>query len=173
MNFKDTGCCAIQEITGLSTHLKAEDAMVAFCKANINGGRPKFGSFSAAPDSVYSFYLFTAAVWHSKTKLDQYNVQYYRPYGAEFAKFIEDNDLGKVVASSIEVNQAFHKDHSNQVWIWTPNKANLKKWWEEYKKTHTVEATAPVPSKTMAQGTITLAGDHAVVLNCGQGVKNG
>jgi hypothetical protein len=123
MNMFKTQCCAIQEIGGLSNHPDARDAMIAFCKTNF-AAPVKFGTANARADTLYSFYLFTAAT----------GSPYYKPYGSNFAKFIRDNKLGRVWASPSRKNEAFHSDHENQVWIWMPNRLALKSWWEKTRK---------------------------------------
>lgn len=119
MNLYKTQCCAIQEIGGLSYHADAEDAMIAFCK-QVFVGKVKFGTANARSGTIYSFYLFTAAVG------EHYRVS----YGSNFEEFIKENGLGKVWASPKIKNLAFHSDHSNQVWIWMPDYKALKEWWE-------------------------------------------
>lgn len=119
MNFKVTGSCAVQEITGLRGHSEARYAMQDFCRQNLKS-RVMFGGAIGAIDTLYSFYLFTAA-------------NYDKPYGTNFATFIKDHNLGVVWGSEKVVNTAFHPDHSNQVWIWTPDVPALRAWWDANK----------------------------------------
>ena len=128
MNMYKTNCCAIQEIGGLSYHYTAAEAMMAFCKANLDTD-VKYGANNAAYNTLYSFYLFTAGVYGEAR----------RNYGKNFANFIKEHKLGTVWASRIVKNRAFHPEHSNQVWIWTPDTAALREWWRNNKSSKTVE----------------------------------
>lgn len=119
MNFQKTSCCAINDIDRLQDHKNAKDAMIAFCQQALLTP-PKFGVYTGVRDEIFSFYLFTAAVGPS-----------YRPYGQEFHDFIIENKLGDVWASPLRPNKAWHPDHSNQVWVWMPDKDAIKKWWAE------------------------------------------
>ena len=117
MYLKTTQCCAIQEIDGLSYHANAKEAMLSFCKQNFVDG-VKYNGTRSYNNALYSFYLFTAALLRDA-----------KPYGSEFAEFIKENNLGEVWASPKRVNEAFHPDHSNQVWVWMPNPEKLCEWW--------------------------------------------
>ena len=125
IQIKETSNCAIADIDGLSCYRDPEKAMEDFCKLSFSP-KPKYCGTESENDNqqLFSFYLFSAAV-HNKR----------RPtYGTRFAKFIEENELGTVWASSIERNLAFHKDHSNQVWIWHPDTKAVKAWWNKRRK---------------------------------------
>ena len=119
-----TKCCAIEEIHGLQHTQSGEEAMVEFCKLEL-AGPVKFGTSSGVAGTLYSFYLFTSAIKHDGGDL------YYGHYAQNFKKFIEDNKLGQVWESWRVKNEAFHYDHSNQVYIWTPDTPALKKWWAD------------------------------------------
>lgn len=123
MRMKGTACCAIQEIDGLSDQGSAKQSMMAFCKLNLTSG-VRFGGAPGDHGTIYSFYLFTAALggYAGKSK-----------YGENFEKLIRANKLGEVWASPKRVNLAFHDDHQNQVWIWMPDVVALRKWWEREK----------------------------------------
>lgn len=100
--------------------------------------RVKFRTCPGKENELYSFYLFTAAVETPSTPkiLPRNNYYYppvYRPYGSDFAEFIRTNKLGEVIESPKVVNKAFHSNHSNQVWVWTPNRDALKQWWDKEK----------------------------------------
>jgi hypothetical protein len=138
MEFRDTGCCGIQEITQLSNYSSAEEAMLAFCKelfkVDENSPSCRFGRSVGVKGTIYTHYLFTAAVYGKKTR-DSYeaDMRCYQPYGAEFAQYIKDFNLGTVVGSEAEINHAFHPDHSVQAWIWTANSTNLQAWYKQNK----------------------------------------
>lgn len=121
MNFKDTQCCGITEITNLSSHgTDSRGAMVSFCQQQI-GEPPRYhGSQVYYLGTLYSFYFFTAAVGPA-----------YAKYGHAFAEFIEKNKLGKVWESPAIVNKAFHPDHANQVWIFMPDVDAVQAWWKD------------------------------------------
>src|SRR6266496_191824 len=132
MNFKQCNCCAIQEITGLSYSSSALESMKEFCVLNFGkGNATKFGGIIGK--DLYSFYLFTSAVDYAGEK-SAYAYGGKRLYGKEFMEFIRENELGEVWESPVTVNAAFHKDHSNQVHIWTPNSGKVRAWWESQPK---------------------------------------
>jgi hypothetical protein len=101
--------------------------MKEFCRMAIAKPCNFHGTFSDS-GSLYSFYLFTAAL---ETQDDSVkHSRKYPKYGQKFAAFIKDNGLGDVWESPARVNQAFHSDHSNQVYIWMPNHNAVFEWWE-------------------------------------------
>jgi hypothetical protein len=124
LDFYDTHCCALEEIDKLASFEgDPKGAMISFCRSNL--GKPvewkirqPSGDFGAA-GALYSFYFFTASVYKGKTS-----------YGEAFAKFIEENKLGKTITTPIMTNMAFHTDHGNQVWIWMPDVQALNAWWK-------------------------------------------
>lgn len=119
MNFVKTACCAIQEIHNLRNHTTAKEAMTSFCQQALLQ-RPKFGNSIGVIDEIFSFYLFTAAIGSG---------YYDRSYGQDFYDFIVANKLGDVYQSARRPNKAWHPDHENQVYIWTPDHAAIKAWW--------------------------------------------
>lgn len=126
MDFKNTQCCGIQEITGLSHHPSAEDAMDGFCACHFGSARKvSYHGISARVETLYSFYLFTAAIYPP----GRAHTSYTRPYGPEFAAFIKANKLGDITPTKARVNLAFHPDHSVQAWLWCPAPKLLKAWW--------------------------------------------
>ena len=108
MQIRCTGCCAMSEITGLSTHLTAREAMTAFCReTGVTLYKP------------HAFYLFTAVVRQPGS----------RPtYGQNFAALIRRNKLGALRESVAKPNRVNHPSHIVKVWIWSPNISNLRKW---------------------------------------------
>lgn len=128
MHLHKTSCCAVQDIGGLSTHQTAKAAMISFCQQAILKP-PMFGRAAGARDQIYSFYLFTAAVY-PKGKYTGYG-RSYSPYGKEFCDFIRDNNLGEVWESPARPNKAYHPDRENQVYVWMPNHVAIKAWWAE------------------------------------------
>lgn len=126
MNFASTNCCGIQEITNLSMSTSPEDALTTFCTKVFGSARKVvYKSQPARPQTIYSFYLFTAAVAKDAASA----IGYYRPYGKAFADFLKTQKLGKVSTLPAKFNLAFHPEHKVQAWIWSPNKQALEKWW--------------------------------------------
>lgn len=121
MNMHDTDCCAIQEICGISSHASAKSAMIKFCQINLAVPVSYYGS-QAPTQTLFSFYLFTSAC--RDTVADN-------NYGHLFAEYIRKNDLGEVFESQAIVNIAFHDDHANQVFIWTPYLDGVVAWWDK------------------------------------------
>ena len=139
MQMIKTQSCAVQEIACLSSHSSAENAMKDFCKQNFSSP-VRFGCVIGKRDTLYSFYLFTAAIVRS----------YDGPYGTNFAKFIRYHKLGEVWESPKIVNSAFHPDHANQVWIWMPDVKALRKWWDNQvqgAKSDISNPSSPEPNK--------------------------
>ncbi len=114
MYLADTQTCGVKEITGLLggntiTHLNE------FCQKHF-GKSPVFkGCDYHNKDTVYCFYLFTQGAGN---------------YSGKFADYIEANGLGKVVRTARVKNDAFHPEHSNQAFLWSPSVPNLQKWYK-------------------------------------------
>jgi hypothetical protein len=152
MNFRDTGCCGIKEITSLSSHKKPDEAMQAFCQM-LFGVNKRKSAFERMTKSdmflaayLYSFYLFTAAIYDQADKT--LHEAYKHPYGEDFAKFIKENKLGQVSCCRARTNHAFHPDHKVKAWIWRPSMKGLKKWWlsrPENQPEQPKPATPPAP----------------------------
>lgn len=121
LSLSDTHCCAIQEITGLSSYSNVEEAMADFCKKSLPSAI-MYKTVVAKPNELYSFYLFTAGIGYVNPD-----------YGCKFAELIEANQLGPVWASPRIVNRAFHPGCYNQVWIWMPDTAAVRAWWDKKK----------------------------------------
>ena len=140
MKFNNTKTCAIQEIYDLRYHKTPEEAMEAFCKSELNEPET-FVGWRLQPKTLYSFYMFSSGVPKpdgTSKDAKEYceNGGGFKPlgnYGTDFANFIVKNDLGVVTASNVVVNKAFHKDHANQVWLWSPDRETLMKWYQSRK----------------------------------------
>lgn len=134
MKFSDTKCCAIQEIVGLKAYKDGEEALKAFCRVVFieDKGVKYKGIMSDHKDTIYSFYLFTAAIGGYDGG----------GYGQSFYDAIKKHSLGDVWQSPKVVNTAFHNSHSNQVYIWMPKRADMLKWWEKNKPQPKVGADA-------------------------------
>ena len=120
---KHTGTCGVQEICGLSGYGSPEAAMQAFCLQNLRK-MPKYHGYEFDnPGQLYCFYLFTASLSSDAAK-----------YGANFAALIKTEKLGKVVAAVPTQNLAFHPEHKNQAWLWSPDTPALEAWWDKQKE---------------------------------------
>lgn len=120
--------CAVQDIDDLRRHASAEDAMVDFCRQNFVSTGVKFGGGRGKRGTLYSFYIFSCPVG------DHY--PYNLKYGQDFAKFIKANKLGTLWQSRKRKNEAFHNDHCNIIWVWSPNTKRVWDWWQKYKAEH-------------------------------------
>lgn len=129
MTLKDTGTCSFQEIAELRGHTTAEHAMETFCRLNI-GKKPMFkGVEMCITGSLYAFYIFSFPVKHDGSPLHASGNR-----GKEFADFIKKHKLGNVWESPVRLNEVFHPEHSNQLWVWMPDKPVLIAWWNEKQK---------------------------------------
>lgn len=140
MTSRSMDCCGTKELVLLSTHYSPFTAMLAFVSMWKNG--EDHSGFRAANSSMYSNYIFTAAIYdrevcektsgqHThllKGKLWDKKLDMYFPYGHYFAEFIEKNKLGKVVTLDSTINAAFHPDHKVQAWLWQPDPKAIQKW---------------------------------------------
>jgi len=109
MILTNTQCCAVQEISDLSYHKTAKEAMKTFCD--------EVGYFHQQRPAA--FYIFTAVVRQPRSK---------PTYGQRFAELIRRNKLGELRESVARPNRLNHPNHLVKVWIWAPNERNLWKW---------------------------------------------
>lgn len=124
----DTHSCAISEIHNVRAFQgDPKGAMMSFCKLSL--GRPVVwkivdpsGNDKGQDGALYSFYFFSSPIYRGKTS-----------YGEQFAQFIEDEKLGRIVTTPGLLNHAYHPDHANQIWIWMPNVKALEAWWKANK----------------------------------------
>lgn len=146
MYFTATQCCGFQEISSLSNHQTPEQAMAAFCashfgsirKKNPNGKDDR--SYGDGPHTLYTFYVFTAAIYGPKKRDNVFSNR--GLYGAKFAEFIKEQKLGTVTTIPAKVNKAFHPDHKVQVWIWHPSREPLTRWWQGFSTAKQAEEAA-------------------------------
>lgn len=113
--------CAIAEIDQLKSYPDSKAAMMAFCKQVFEGGiwfRDNKED-KARPGAMISFYVFSAPSNY--------------PYGENFAKLIKEEKFGDVWASEPRLNKAYHPDHSNKMWVWTPDRDALFCWYNDHK----------------------------------------
>lgn len=132
MEIKTLSCCALQEIANIgymgyppsrkSANTRGESLLEEFCKLNwgSGGGRVKYHSTTAAPKTLYNFYIFSYPV---RSLDDSMNT------GKVFADAIKHFGLGDVWESPATVNEAFHADHKNQMWVWMPDSKKLYAWY--------------------------------------------
>lgn len=132
MDLINTASCGVQEIEGLSSIPTAKDAMMEFCSIVFEPGGVKYITSKSYDNSLYCYYLFTAAFYDEQYKATwgRKGLRSYEPYGDEFAALIKENGLGQVFGGEAVVNRAFHTEHSNKAWLWVPDQEALKKWFE-------------------------------------------
>lgn len=121
MLIRQTSCCALYEISGISMYSgRAYDAMIELCKLIY----PREDSQAAA------FYLFTGVIGYRKGS----NIGRNPPtYVDDFTKFIKERGLGDVIATPPAFNRTGHPTHRDRVCVWTPAPIVLKQWWMEHK----------------------------------------
>jgi len=124
------------EISGLRMYGSPEEAMEAFCRANLEDGKSlAYKGYRCQPRTLYSFYMFTGSIPITGKVSNEWVVELGfvpidRDYGPKFAKFIVEKGLGSVTESPPVPNKAFHPDHANVIWIWAPDKKAIDGWWE-------------------------------------------
>lgn len=154
LSFHKTQCCAIQELGGLSSYTEGKNVLIDFCMETLGSSNGvKYGCVAARPNTVYSFYLFTAAV-DTSGKITGAN--WYPKYGHNLAEFIKVNKLGEVWESPSLVNDAFHHDHSNVVWIWMPDIKALLAWWKDNKPVTAKKPRVAKPKTVAAKNQVLL-----------------
>lgn len=156
MQFKDTNCCGVKEIWSLSAHRSPELAMDEFCKYHLGTIRNvTYHGMKARPQTIYSFYLFTAAIM--KSCLGNYPAT----YGPDFANFIRLNKLGTVTRTRAVFNLAFHPDHKVQAWLWCPNVKRLQKWWEDRSAKALADKAQAVARASLLEQGLVIGEDYA------------
>lgn len=127
MEIVQLNCCAVDEIVRLSDYKDdPKEAMKDFCE-EIREQEFDYYSYHQnryGPPIPGSFYIFTEVV-RAKTK------RLPTGYGAKFAKFIQDNNLGELSISVARANRVNHPDHIVRVYTWAPHKTNLISWWRK------------------------------------------
>ena len=114
MTLSQMGCCAFNEIRGLSQHRTAPEALREFCRQTFT----QFGH-----RKVGAFYIFTAVVKSNDSLAGK--------YGDNFAKLIAKNKLGEVTATMVRTNRRNVPNHHVQGWVWAPSEPQLKAWWKK------------------------------------------
>lgn len=111
-----SGCCGVQEIAFISHHETTEDAMFAFCSAELG---IRYGMRLPLSGS----YIFTGVVASPEERPQ---------YGQRFEAFIKKHKLGTVTRSHSFTNRRNHPDNTLRVWVWSPNERNLRAWFRKY-----------------------------------------
>ncbi len=108
--------------------------MKQFCKDTLNN------RLSSDPiKSFYCFYFFSEAVYKSA------EMSRYSGYGYAFANLIRKEGLGALIETEEVVNVAFHPDHSNKMWVWTPNPVEVYKWYvKNYPEDFAAKKSSPL-----------------------------
>lgn len=131
MEIENTQCCAVSEISDLSYHDNAKDAMLAFCGEHVsNYGDYYYDERPPRSNSILpsAFYIFTGVVKYKGGEAAAHRHHY--NYGKAFKAFILKNKLGAVTESQARPNRVNHPNHVVQVWVWSPNKIALNRWWK-------------------------------------------
>jgi len=123
-----SGCCAVCEICYIANEMReggGERTMKKFvdlaCKSFA--GYADYGSYRYYFSLPYRrFYIFTGV------ERNEANHDAYVGYASAFAAYIKQHRLGKVVKSDVESNHRIHPELFDQVFVWSPHHANLKKW---------------------------------------------
>lgn len=135
MDLLSTKCCAVQEIYGLSSGGGPEQALKTICKGAFSSGA-RYYTLSGEIGKLYTFYWFSQPV---------YGQPNHQSYGYAFAEFLRKEKLGEVLESQPKKNAAFHPDHSNVMWIWAPDQAAVKAWWQARNPVPPTPAPQPLP----------------------------
>lgn len=131
MELTQTQCCAIEEISELSTHATPEDAMADLCEAMEYGAADSYNDReyrnreSNDDDLIIPGLLtFTGVVGYTDGDTDD------TTYGPKFAAYIRKHKLGRVVEGPVSTNRMNHPTHKVRLWIWKPSVKGLTKWWK-------------------------------------------
>lgn len=133
--YESNSCCGLREISNLQGSKDDREAMISILSGyadrryyrRVGSGGLGFGLMEKPPKRLGQL-IFTQA--------DKAGQQARTGYGKSFAKFIRENDLGVVTESEARApNQNYPRGHFITTFVWTPNCANLWKWWLEVKPT--------------------------------------
>lgn len=119
MIISSLNCCAVSEVYGLVDDPR--ETMQSFCKLVT----PKYGRY--INPRLGAFYIFTDVVKYKGTCTQS------PCRGKAFAKFIKDNRLGQITESHERLNRLGAPRHLDKVWVWSPSKRNVLKWWKSNK----------------------------------------
>lgn len=118
--------CACFEISSLASEQSGESAMMTFFKLALQPPAPS--KYAIPTKGAYTtpaaHYIFTAGPEGTGGS------GYGSAYGTNFAKYIEDNNLGKVATCGKVANAKFHGAAKCQTWIYQPDKKALIEWYE-------------------------------------------
>lgn len=138
VQLRATGCCGVQEITGIAHEPSPQVIIEGFCKQALRPAASRFdyNTGQSTGPLLYAHYTFTAAVYDKdcatfeRLKQDKkfdHELNLYDPYGHRLAEFIQKHGLGTVTTTEPKPNKLFHPDHKTQIWIWTPDQDMLEK----------------------------------------------
>lgn len=121
------GSCAGGEISSLSTHKNARDAMIHFCKMVLGmPGDVKAGFYKS---SLSGANMFNQSASHYVFIAGPEEISSWKNYGTEFATFITANKLGLVATLPPIRNRKYHPSTDCKIWIWQPDQKGLETWW--------------------------------------------
>lgn len=137
MEFECLTCCAVQEITELSSHRTPHEAMKAFCHEQFlldDFGDEQGWGKPHLREKLSGFYIFTGVIKHNDgSNADPRGLR----YGPAFAAFIRRNGLGRVTASVPAPNRQNHPHHILKVWVWAPYQGAMERWCQKHVVTKT------------------------------------
>lgn len=114
-----TGSCAMAFLSSLSSHTSPQDAVRHLIKSNFLTLVPK-----EAIQHPYAHITFIQGSTYSGPR-----------YGELFAQYLVEHNLGEVYTPGVRNNTKFYgENHPCQMWVWTPSKEGLEKWWNEVGK---------------------------------------
>ena len=133
ISLQNVACCGIKEISGLSNHRTPELALKDFVaqvyrSGNARGGwQPGIGTGDLTKTILPKIVAFTPRFRYAI--FSQAGVQ--AKYGVTFAKFIEDNKLGKVVRADSKFHKNPNSGNMLTAWIWTLDEKAIDAWLKE------------------------------------------
>lgn len=143
MHINYMGACMWREICALSQHSSAKLAMIEFCKLNREqkeGPAPDYLQTKGISIRLSAnLYAFTGVVGYKRTISPYENVKTKPKYGPNFAKFIEENELGRLIETWDGLINKNHLNHKVKIWLWNPDHAALSKWWEKNRPSSIVD----------------------------------
>ena len=91
--------------------------------------------WGGSAQKLYSVYVFGGpkVAVKPKTPATGYNSD----YAYSFYRFLRKEGLGKVVMSPLVENEKFHKGRKGRVYMWAPDQAACKAWFEANCKPNT------------------------------------
>ena len=132
MMLRSMSCCGVREVSGLSGHKSAPEAMRSLCGYVLkpDGGyptsdgspvKPGDTTFRAGFNPRFRYVFFTQA---QPSKMEGAG------YGFSFAAFIRKHKLGEVVIASEGDHVNPNSGNQLKMWTWTVDHEALAKWFK-------------------------------------------